>query len=139
MKFLLLSLIILCGCLPRGDADLVWQSDNLIDDDTISINDGYYTIIAWVKNVGSQPSGECVIEIMVNGFHFMKVSFPSLESNERAQVIFDLWTDDLTVGTYTIKAILDADNQVGEINESNNVISDKLNVVSAVVTPEGVN
>lgn len=91
------------------------------------------TINATVKNVGNESSTAFNVTFYVNNSPFETFRI-SLNAGEET-ILTSTWTPD-SAGAYTIKVVADTNNEIDEINETNNTAEVAVSVVTPAPTPE---
>ena len=84
------------------------------------------TVKVTVKNAGNVKASGISIKLEANGALIQTRSISELEAGKSTSVTFS-WKP-TEAGTYTLKATVDPDNKIGELNEENNVISTSVTV-----------
>ncbi|BDH79645.1 MAG TPA: DUF3344 domain-containing protein [Methanothermobacter sp.] len=85
-----------------------------------------YTISALVGNVGNQDASQVRVDFLDNGVKVDSCVIPVLASGQTTTISFN-WTP-TTVGAHTLQLIIDPENRIQEINETNNNITLSLTV-----------
>ena len=93
-------------------------------------------ISAVIENTGTFAAGSFNVTLMVDGVHVDTASVTALESGESTTVEF-LWTPDGT-GDVTLTVAADANNDVVESNETNNDLSETVDVLPKLTVTANV-
>lgn len=98
--------------------------DNMVEGNT-------YSITVKVKNIGTANATAFNVTLFVNGKQIGKKTVTLLNISEVKDVTFS-WTPSSS-GTFTLKAVVDPENVVKELNEANNMKFKSVTVKSKVV------
>jgi len=79
-----------------------------------------------VKNIGNVKASGIIVKIEVNGITIQTQTVDDLEAGSSRTLTFS-WTP-TAAGDYTLKATVDPENLIKELNENNNVISTTVTV-----------
>jgi uncharacterized repeat protein (TIGR01451 family) len=96
------------------------------------------TFSAAIGNLGPGDATNTVVRFLVDGARFgADQTIASLAASAGTTVSSDVWT--ATAGTHTIEAVVDPDNAIVEIDETNNSVSNSVDVQRrADLTPRAV-
>ena len=85
------------------------------------------TVTVTVTNNGTVDAAAFAVKLYDNNTQVMKVNLTGLAAGTSTQVTFN-WTP--TTGTHNLAIKVDANNQITEYNENNNIITQEINVTS---------
>ena len=107
----------------------VERPDFVLNDLSWSFNGNSLLLTANVSNIGASSKLKVPVEITVNGTNFTKVFrkyIYELHANESESISFTI--SNPPSGNLSVKALVDPDNIVNELNESNNEWQISLNI-----------
>jgi len=114
---------------PKPDltvTDISWTPSEPAEGDTI-------TFTVYIKNQGSTSSSSCIIKYYIDSSYLDSDLVVGLSAGESTTCIFSWTAPSGSAGNHTVKAVVDADNQVSESNENNNERSETFTVTSIPV------
>ncbi len=93
-------------------------------------------IVATIENTGSRSLEGFSVGFFVGDVRFATFAYrastasdPGLEEEDRARVKGTLSTEDLVPGTYSLRVVVDPDNRIPELDETNNEIRATITVL----------
>jgi subtilase family serine protease len=85
------------------------------------------SVTVTIKNIGRADAGAFNVRLEVDGVAVQTLTVDGLAINQTGTVVFS-WTP-TTQGTYDLTAVVDPENAVTELDETNNVLSESVTVL----------